>query len=317
MKRILTALVAAASLALAALPARAAWPEKPIEAIVPWPAGQELDILARTIVPAMARNLGVPVAVINRPGGGGVVGTSDALRARNDGYTILFNSVGPMLTQPLAGNAPYKVGEAEPVGMFNASTFVVIARADAPYKTIQEFEAWAKKSGKPVVLGNFGPAALPTQTVARMARQKGWTFRGVTFSPAGPAQLKSGDAEIVTAPYNTAKSAIAAGEVRALVTFNPTRLPDLPNVPTLREAGYDFDVLVWQALFVPRGTAPEVKARLATALQAALKDPAVVELATRINTPIFWKSGEETAASIRADEQALRPLMEALALTKN
>ena len=317
MKRTLTALVAAAGLVLAALPARAAWPEKPIEAIVPWPAGQELDILARTIVPAMSKNLGVPVAVINRPGGGGVVGTSDALRARNDGYTILFNSVGPMLTQPLAGNAPYKVGEAEPIGMFNSSTFVVIARADAPYKTIQEFEAWARKSGKPVVLGHFGPAALPTQTVARMAKQKGWTFRGVTFSPAGPAQLKSGDAEIVTAPYNTAKSAIAAGEVRALVTFNPTRLADLPNVPTLREAGYDLEVVGWQALFVPRGTSPEVKARLATALQAALKDPAVVELAARINTPIFWKNGDETAASIRADEQALRPLMEALALTKN
>lgn len=317
MKRILTTLVAAAGVALAGLPAHAAWPEKPIEAIVPWPAGQELDILARTIVPAMSKNLGVPMAVINRPGGGGVVGTADALRARNDGYTILFNSVGPMLTQPLAGNAPYKVGEAEPVGMFNASTFVVIARADAPYKTIQEFEAWAKKSAKPAVLGHFGPAALPTQTVARMAKQKGWTYRGVTFSPAGPAQLKSGDADIVTAPYNTARSAIAAGEARALVTFNPTRLPDLPNVPTLREAGYDFDVLVWQALFVPRGTPADVKARLATALQAALKDPAVVELATRINTPLFWKGSEETAAIIRADEQVLRPLMESLALTKN
>ena len=95
---IATALIATA----AAMPALA-FPDRPIEAVVPWPAGQELDILARAIVPVMSKQLGVPMAVINRPGGAGVVGTSEASRAKPDGYTILFNSVGPMLTQPLAG----------------------------------------------------------------------------------------------------------------------------------------------------------------------------------------------------------------------
>jgi tripartite-type tricarboxylate transporter receptor subunit TctC len=76
-------------------------------------------------------------------------------------------------------------------------------------------------------------------------------------------------------------------------------------------------VLVWQALFVPKGTPPEVKTRLAAAMQAALKDPSVVELAKRINTPLFWKGAEETAALIRADEQALRPVMESLGLIKH
>lgn len=317
MKILFASLSIAAGFAMASTAALAAYPDKPIEAVVPWPAGQELDILARTIVPVMSKQLGVPIAVINRPGGGGVVGTTEAMRAKPDGYSILFNSVGPMLTQPLAGNAPYKVGDAEPVGMFNASTFVVIARADAPYKTIKEFEEYAKKSGKPVVLGHFGPAAVPTQAVYRMAKQNGWTFRGVTFNPASPAQLKAGDADIVTAPFNTAKSALAAGEVRALVTFNPTRLTELPDVPTLREAGYNFDVLVWQALFVPKGTPPEVKTRLAAAMQAALKDPSVVELAKRINTPLFWKGAEETTSIIRADEQALRPIMDSLGLIKH
>ncbi len=317
MKTLFASLSIAAGFAMASTAALAAYPEKPIEAVVPWPAGQELDILARTIVPVMSKQLGVPIAVINRPGGGGVVGTTEAMRAKPDGYSILFNSVGPMLTQPLAGNAPYKVGDAEPVGMFNASTFVVIARADAPYKNIAEFEEYAKKASKPVVLGHFGPAAVPTQAVYRMAKQKDWAFRGVTFNPAGPAQLKAGDADIVTAPYNTAKSALAAGEVRALVTFNPTRLAELPDVPTLREAGYNFDVLVWQALFVPKGTSPEVKTRLAAAMQAALKDPSVVELAKRINTPLFWKGAEETASIIRNDEQALRPIMDSLGLIKH
>ncbi len=302
--------------ATAAGPAFAAWPEKPIEAIVPWPAGQELDILARTIVPVLSRQLGVPMAVINRPGGGGVVGTAEAMRAKPDGHTILFNSIGPMLSQPMAGNAPYKVTDADPVGMFNASTFVVIVRGDSPFKTIQDLEAHAKKADKPLVLGHFGPAAVPTQTVYRMASQKKWTFRGVTFSPASPAQLKSGDADFVTAPYNTARSAIAAGEARAILTFNPTRLHELPDVPTLREAGYDFDVLVWQALFVPKGTPPAIRDRLAAAMQVALKDPSVLELAKKINTPLFWKNAEEMTAQIRADELALTPVMTELGLIK-
>lgn len=307
-----TALLAAS----AAGAAFAGWPDRPIEAIVPWPAGQELDILARSIVPVMSRELGVPMAVINRPGGGGVVGTAEAMRAKPDGHTILFNSIGPMLTQPLAGNAPYRVTDADPVGMFNASTFVVIVRADSPFKTIQDLEAHAKRSGKPLVLGHFGPAAVPTQVIYRMAAQKKWTFRGVTFNPAGPAQLKSGDADFVTAPYNTAKSAIAAGEARALLTFNPARLHELPNVPTLRESGYDFDVLVWQALFVPKGTPADIRNKLAAAIQVALKDPAVVDLARKINTPLFWKNAEEMAAQIRSDEAGLTPVMTELGLIR-
>jgi tripartite-type tricarboxylate transporter receptor subunit TctC len=314
----LTKILGHVALALGASAALAAYPEKPVEAIVPWPAGQELDILARTVAPVMAKKLGgVPVAIINRPGGAGVIGTSEAVRARPDGYTILFNSVGPMLTQPMAGNAPYKPTDVEPIGLFNASTFVLAVRGDAPYKTMKEFEEHAQKASQPLVLGHFGPAAVPTQTVYRMADQKGWSFKGVTFSPAGSAQLKSGDADFVTAPYNTVASAIKAGEVRALVTFNKERLSVLPDVPTLREAGYGFDVLVWQGLFVPKGTPVEVKQKLTDALRAAIADRSVVELAARINAPLFFMGADETAAQIRDDEAALRPAMQKLGLLKH
>ena len=294
----------------------AAYPEKPIEAIIPWPAGQELDVLARTMAPALSKRLGVPLAIINKPGGQGVIGTSDAVRAKPDGYTILFNSIGPILTQSIAGNAPYKPDDLEPIGLFAAATFVLIARTDAPFKSIAELEAYAKTASKPLVLGHFGPAAVPTLAAYRMARQKGWSFRAVTFSPAGPAQLISGDADFVTAPYSTAVSALNAGEVRALVTFNKERLRQLPNVPTLREAGYDFDVLIWQGMFAPKGTPREIVERLTVAFREALKDPAFVELAQRINVPIFFIDAAQTRAQIRADEAALRPIMESLGITK-
>lgn len=308
--------VLTAILATLPLPGRAAYPEKPIEAIVPWPAGQELDIFARTIAPVMARQLGTPMAVINRPGGAGVIGTTEAVAAKPDGYTVLFTSVGPMLTQSMAGNAPYKPTEMEPIGLFNASTFLLVVRSDAPFKTMRDLEEKAKQGGKPLVLGHFGPAAVPTQVVYRMGQAKGWTFSGVTFSPAGAAQLRSGDADFVTAPYNTMASALKAGEVRALVTFNKERVAQLPEVPTLREAGYGFDALIWQGVFVPRGTPPEVKQKLTAALQAAVKDASVVDLSRRIHSPVFFIGAKETAAQIQADEAALRPVMEQLGLIK-
>ena len=309
-------MLATAALAMGISGAHAAWPDKPIEAIVPWPAGQELDILTRAIVPTMSKELGVPMAVINRPGGAGVIGTTQAVGAKGDGYTLLFTSVGPMLTQAMAGNAPYKATDMDPIGLFTASSFVLIARADAPFKTVQELEAYAKKAEKPLVLGHFGPAAVPTQAVYRMGEEKGWKFRGVTFSPATAAQLMSGDADIVTAPYNTVASAIKAGEVRALVTFNIERLDVLPDVPTLRESGHNFDVLIWQGLFVPKGTPEDVKHKVTAALQAALKTTSYKELAKRINSPVFFVDAKATAERISKDDKELRPVMQQLGLIK-
>jgi tripartite-type tricarboxylate transporter receptor subunit TctC len=311
-----TLMLTAAALALGVSGAKAAWPEKPIEAVVPWPAGQELDILTRAIVPTMSKKLGVPMAVINRPGGAGVIGTTQAVSASPDGYTILFTSVGPMLTQAMAGNAPYKATDMDPIGLFTSSSFVLIARADAPFKTIHELEAHAKKATKPLVLGHFGPAAVPTQAVYRMGSEKGWKFRGVTFSPATAAQLMSGDADIVTAPYNTVAGAIKAGEVRPLVTFNTKRLEVLPEVPTLREAGYHFDVLIWQGVFVPKGTPDDIKQKITSALKDATEAPSYVELAKRINSPIFFIDAKGTAERLQQDDKELRPVMQELGLIK-
>lgn len=304
------------SLAAAALRVEAAYPEKPIEAVIPWPAAQEIDILSRTVTVGMSKRLGVPVQVINKPGGQGVIGMADVVRAKPDGYTITFTNIGPLLSQSIAGNATYKPADFEPIGLFSASTFVLAARADAPFKTIKEMEAHAKSSQKPLIVGNFGPGALPTLTVFRMSKQNGWSFKPVTFSPPGALQLDSGDADLVTAPYTTVASAIKAGKVRALVVFTKDRLAALPEVPTLREAGYAFDVLIWSGAFAPKGTPREVTEKVAAALRDSLKDPAVIELAGRLNVPLYFMDAIQTAAQIKEDEAALRPIMDSLGLIK-
>lgn len=291
-----------------------AFPDKAVEIIVPWPAGQEADVMGRALSTGMSKRLGVPVQVLNKPGAGGVPGTAEMVRAKPDGHTIGFLSIGPALTQSLAGNAPYKPADMEPIALISASAFVLAVKADGPIKSIADLETQART--KPVIVGNFGPAAVPTQVVHRMAKAKGWQFKPVTFPAAGWAQLAAGDADVVTAPFNTVAGQLKAGQARALVVYGKERLAAIPDVPTLREAGYNFDALVWVGMFAPKGTPAAALDRIGNALRETIKDKEVVELAQRINVPLFYMDSKQTAEQIREDEAALRPVMESMGLIK-
>ena len=282
---------------------------------MPWPAGQEADIVGRALSNSLSKRLGTTVQVINKPGAGGVPGTAELVRAKPDGHSIGFLSIGPVVSQPLAGNAPYKSSDLEPIGLISASAFVLAVKADGPIKTITDLEARAKV--KPVIVGTFGPAAVPTQVVHRMAKAKGWQVKSVTFPAAGWAQLAAGDAEVVTAPYNTIAGQLKSGQAKALVVFGKERITALPETPTLREAGYGFDALVWVGFFAPKGTAGAgAGTGGGRAVRESLKDPEIVELAARINVPLFFMDPKDTAEQVRDDEAALRPLMDTLGLAK-
>lgn len=313
-RSLIAAPLAAAAAAMLPATAFANFPDRPIELIVPWPAGQENDVLGRALATSMSKRLGVPVQVINKPGAGGVTGTSEFIRAKPDGHTIGLISVGPALTQSIAGNAPYQPTDMQPIALVTASAFVLAAKADGPFKSLADVEA-RSKDGKPPVLANFGPAAVPTQVVYRMAKARNWQFKPVTFPGAGWAQLASGDAELVTAPYNTIAGQLKSGQARALAVFGKERIEGL-DAPTLREAGYGFDALVWSGMFAPKGTPAPVLDRLAKALAESLKDPEVVELSKKMAIPLFNMDAQQAAEQIKADESALRPQMEALGLVK-
>lgn len=307
--------ISALAIATCGATALAAFPEgRPIELVVPWPAGQEADIVGRALSNSLSKRLGTTVQVINKPGAGGVPGTAELVRAKPDGHSIGFLSIGPVVSQPLAGNAPYKSSDLEPIGLISASAFVLAVKADGPIKTIADLEARAKV--KPVIVGTFGPAAVPTQVVHRMAKAKGWQVKPVTFPAAGWAQLAAGDAEVVTAPYNTIAGQLKSGQARALVVFGKERIAALPETPTLREAGYGFDALVWVGFFAPKGTPAPVLEQVGKAVRESLKDPEIVELAARINVPLFFMDPKDTAEQLRDDEAALRPLMDTLGLAK-
>ena len=186
---------------VAALPslAQERWPSKPIEIIYPYPPGNDMDVVTRLLAEGMSKRLGVPVQVINKPGGGGVVGFAEMTRAKPDGYTIGTWTPGPGISQIVAGNTPYKMSDYQSVGGMLINDFVLAARGDIPANNLKEFAAWAKKNGKPVIIASYAPAAVPALIAAKIAKTDGWAYKVVSFPNPSIKELTAGDADVSTA----------------------------------------------------------------------------------------------------------------------
>lgn len=307
----------AAAVALAALTdvALAAWPEKPIEIVLPWPPGTETDVGTRVVAGAMSKVLGVPVQVINKPGAGGVIGATELTKARPDGYTFGSLNIGPLVSQVIAGNTPYKAEDVDVVGLYDTQPYLLLAKADAPFKTMAELAEHAKK-GNEIKIGNFGPATVPTLSVNRMAAAQGWSFKSVVFPATNFTQITSGDVDLIIVAYPVVASNIKAGQARALVAMTPKRIAELPDVKTTREQGFDFDVSIWSGLFAPKGTPKEIVDKLGAALARALEDPSVKDFAGKSSIMYAFMDPAKTVAQMKADHDGLKAIMDKLGLIK-
>ena len=159
----LLALVLVAVFAVACGGAAANYPERPVEFVVPWPPGDLEDILTRMIAEEMQEQTGVPAAVVNKPGGGGVVGATEVFQAEADGHTIGSFVIGIPTVHIMNGNAPYERGDFEPLGIFVTYPFVIAAAGDAPYSTMAELAEYSQSND--VSLGHFGFGLVPTRAI--------------------------------------------------------------------------------------------------------------------------------------------------------
>ena len=301
---------AALALLAATTPAaNAAYPEKTIEVVVGWASGTGVDVATRVLAQAMSKRLGVTVQVINKPGGQSVVGTNEFIRAPADGYTLSSLSMVSVITQVLAGNAPYKSDDMTPIGVFTLLPQVIVTKGDAPYNNLKELGAFAKKASKPIVVGNYGPVAVPTQALVRVAAQDGWKPKLVTFQSVTYSQLSSGDADVLVTGVPEVAAQLKGGQVKALAAITPRRISSAPNTPTLEEAGHGPNILIWTALFAPKGTPPEIVAKLAAVLKDSLDDQAVKDFMTQTGGIIHYLGPTQTAEQIASDVQWLRKTM--------
>jgi tripartite-type tricarboxylate transporter receptor subunit TctC len=300
--------VAAGLLAAAGFAAaQAAYPTKPITMIVPFPPGGLADIVGRPIADAMSRDLGQSVLVDNRGGAGGGIGMAQVAKAAPDGYTILMAlssySVLPEADTLLGRPPMYSYGQLRPIARITADPTVLAVRADAPWKTVQEFVEDARKRPGAINFGssgNYGTMHVPMEILKQVANVR---MTHIPYTGAGPAvvALLGGQVDAVASGPATVLQHVKAGKIRVLAHWGTVRLDTMPDVPSLKQSGYDAEYAQWSGVFVPASTPEPVVQRLRAAVRAAAHDPKVQEVILKAGSPVMYQDTPEFEKYVQTD----------------
>jgi len=291
---LVAALGALAALAPASLLAQSEYPDRPVTMIVPFPPGGVADITARPVAAAMGNFLKQNVVVENKAGAGGGVGMQHVARAKPDGYTVLLAlssiSIIPEADKVLGRDPMYQLNQLVPIARFTADPTVLAVRADAPWKTAAEFLDAARTAPGSIPYGssgNYGTMHVPMEMLSAAAGAK---MLHVPFTGAGPAvvALLGGQVQALSTGPSSIMGHLKGGKVRVLASWGESRHPALPDVPTLKELGYDAQFSQWTGLFVPAGTPEPVIAKLRAAARAALDDPLFKTALAKVETPVQY-----------------------------
>jgi len=293
----------------------AAWPEKPITVIIPWPpAGDPSTIVCNAMSPLLSEELGVPVKIINKGGGAATVGTNEVATARPDGYTVVLASIGPMVTQPLRGVTPYKTEDLRTLGLTWASPFTLAARGDAPYDNLQELAEYAQ--GKELKLGHYGLGAVPTLIAMNVAEKGGFGWIETSFSNIDALLLIRGDVDLVTCSTPALMDYVETGEVKILAVMSPTHYDCCPEVQTVSEQGFGYDYLIWFGLFMPRDVPDEIAQRFEEAWFKVMEDPKVEEALKNTGVVVIKMPSDKAKEQIAMELKDFGATMEKLGLMK-
>lgn len=315
MKRLLCFFLAAAVLSIA-LPvaAQETFPSRTIRFVVPGAAGSIVDIHARKVGDLVSRSLGKPVVVENKPGSGGNLGADYVAKSRPDGYTLLVGSTSIFCVSPFVySSLPYDAArDFVPLTMGTAGNPLLLVNPALPIATLDEFIAYARKNPGKLSYGSPGVGSaqhLAMELLKQLAKIE-VTHVPYKNAPQVLNDLMSGEIQ-ATMEYVAATSQfLKAGKVRGVVNAGPSRKPEFPDIPTSVEAGLpDFRIFAWHGYFVPRGTPPEVAAKLQKALAAAIRDPDYAAWARSQGSELGGQSSTEFADFIRRDREVLKEIV--------
>jgi tripartite-type tricarboxylate transporter receptor subunit TctC len=257
------------------------YPSQPITMIVPFAAGGPTDTVARLIAEPMTRTLGQQVVVGNVAGAGGTLAAGREAKADPDGYTLLVHHIGLASSPGLYRKLPYDPATAfEPVGLITDVPMTIVGKADLPPNSIGELLDYIRTNKDDVIFAHGGVGAVSHLCGLLLMDALDTQMTAVGYKGSGPAMtdLLGGQVDMTCDQTTNTMGHIKSGKIKAYAVTTKQRHPSLPDLPTLDEAGLEgFEVTAWHALYAPKGTPEEVVDELAAALQAALKDPKVIE----------------------------------------
>jgi tripartite-type tricarboxylate transporter receptor subunit TctC len=294
------------------------YPSRLIRFIQPLGPGSPGDIVSRAIADALGRRFGQPVVVENRVGANGLIGMDACAKAAPDGYTVCVPSFAQMSVNPvLYSKLPYDpLKDVTPVILFAAITSAITVNASVPANSLQELVAMAKSKPGALNWGSWGLGSFSHLYMAWLENATGTSFVHVPYKTLGQAVtgVVAGEVEVMVNTPAVAAPLVEAGKVKALAIIGKERSPLLPNVPTLKEAGYDLPLISWVGVTVPTGTPAPIVRLLNDELNKLLADPAFV---TRFLAPGSLAPLGGTPESFADFLKTDRATMEKLAASAN
>ncbi len=303
---------------LGSLAVAADFPTKPINLIVPWPAGGAGDIVGRTLAEVAKKELGQPIIVDNKPGAGGNVGHTLILTKPADGYTIGDTSTNAQIISYYTGLLNFHpIQDTTHIMRAAGMLFGVVVRADAPWKTLREFIEYSKANPGKVSYGSAGIASMMRMAMEDLASMAGgveWVHVPLKGEADTNASLLGGHVDAIAnsgwAPL------VDAGKFRVLAVFGPQRVSRFPQVPTVKELGYD---VVWEGpvgFFGPKGMPKPIVQRLNEAFHKGIDDPSFQNAMKRLEMTVTYLNAEDTEKAVRREAERIERIVKKLGLEK-
>lgn len=308
MKRLIQSCLFAWSCILPMAPAYAqTYPDKPVKIVVPFPPGGNVDISARIIAQALNEELRQPFVVENRPGAAGFIGAAYVVKSKPDGYTLLVSSNSPISIGPLVNpNAPYEpLRDFAPVSMLAQTPLVIEVNPIVPVKSVSQLVALAKRQPGQITVATPSSGSINHMAIELFQSATGTKFNLVHYKGNAPAIIDLVGGHVLASfdQVTTSLQHIKAGKLRALAVTNATRAPELPEVPTLEEAGYKgLEAITFTAMLGPQGMPAEVVAQLNAAVNKALASPAVKDRFAAVGAQARGTTPEEFFQFLRNEQ---------------
>lgn len=318
-----TAVATVASTTLLAGPASAApeknWTDGPITFIVPFSPGGGGDTLVRLYAAQLDKTLGQRFIVENRPGAGGNIGTVTASKARPDGNTIVFGTAGTMGTNhALYKNPGFSMDDFDPVAIFGTTSLALVVSSDSPFQSLADLLDYAKQHPKDLTCASGGNGTISHLACAMVQQMAGVEIEHIPYKGTSTAliDIRSGRISFIIDVTPPLMPHINSGVVSALAVTSASRIPALPDTPTMGEAGIpNYEIFTWDGIFAPKGTPENRLDYLHAGVEKAIQDPEFAKNMTARGTILQTMSRAEFAALVKKEHDRMGAVVKSLGIT--
>jgi len=287
--------------------AETAFPQKPVTIVIAWAAGGGTDVIGRVIQPVFAKKLGADVVIRNVPGASGTIGTTEVANANTDGYTLLISPAGPLSNQPHLREIPYDVDSFDAIGRITITPTMMMVTQDSPFNSLAEVLAAAKERPNSLIVASTGAGTLPHVAQLALDGIAGVKTKHVPFNGSANA-AKALLGEVVDI-FSDQAQLVSQYELKPLAAWTNERLPDYPDVPTMKELGYDIQLYNWVGMLAPKDLPADVHKQISTALAETMQDAAVIEAIRKLKVQPEYMNPEAFTAFVHNDNEQAGKLL--------